>query len=205
MSKMSKAIAALGVVAGLGVAALPLSTYAASKNAQVQVTVDGAISINLVDPSDEGKATNTTSGATFTPATGLLDFGTIKINGDPVEGVMGVQVATNNATGYTLNIKAASTTDMVGSGNAEGFVIPANASLAATTAGWAYKGGEITTLTAITTEGAQLKNTTSALTGTEVDGKKTETTDVTFSVSADGSTHDGVYVGTVVFTAAAND
>ncbi len=55
MSKMSKAIAALGVVAGLGVAALPLSTYAApgdpdtysqSTNAQVQVEVEGAISIS---------------------------------------------------------------------------------------------------------------------------------------------------------------
>ena len=47
MSKMSKAIAVLGVVAGLGVAALPLSTYAAlgdalpedayKKEAQAQV------------------------------------------------------------------------------------------------------------------------------------------------------------------------
>lgn len=56
MSKMSKAIAALGVVAGLGVAALPLSTYAAipsgdsiyktSTSAQVEVIVEGAISIS---------------------------------------------------------------------------------------------------------------------------------------------------------------
>ena len=55
MSKMSKAIAVLGVVAGLGVAALPLSTYAApgdegtysqSTSVQVQTKVEGAISIS---------------------------------------------------------------------------------------------------------------------------------------------------------------
>lgn len=53
MSKMSKAIAVLGVVAGLGVAAMPLGAYAAlptegyqtSTSAPVQVEVEGAISI----------------------------------------------------------------------------------------------------------------------------------------------------------------
>ncbi len=202
MSKMSKAIAVLGVVAGLGVAALPLSTYAAgssaSKNGQVQVQVEGAIAINIVDPE-----TDNAEGITLT--NGLLDLGTLKVNGAPATGAMGVQVATNNATGYTLQIKAATTADMVGSGDAAGSVIPANAAVAAGTAGWAYKGGGVTANTAISTTAAQLKKTTTAPTGTAVDGKASEVTDVTFTVAADSTTTEGTYTGTVVFMATAND
>lgn len=202
MSKMSKAIAVLGVVAGLGVAALPLSTYAAgssaSKNGQVQVQVEGAIAIDIVEPT----AANA-SGITLTD--GLLNLGSLKVNGDPATGAMGVRVATNNASGYTLQIKAASTTDMVGSDAAQGFTIPTNAAVAKGTAGWAYKGGDVTANTAISTTAATLKTTNAALTGTAVDGKATDTTDVTFTVAADNTTHEGTYTGTVVFTATAND
>lgn len=202
MSKMSKAIAVLGVVAGLGVAALPLSTYAAgstaSKNGQVQVEVEGAIAIDIVDPT-----TTNASGITLT--NGLLNLGTLKVNGDPATGAMGVQVATNNATGYVLTIKADSTTDMVGSGSAQGFTIPADASVTKGTAGWAYKGGDVSANAAILTTDATLKTTNTAPTDTTVDGKASEVTDVTFTVAADSSTHEGVYTGTVVFTATAND
>lgn len=61
MSKIVKAMVTLGVVAGLGVAALPLSSYAAglpvdgykaATSAQVQVEVDGAISISSTAPAD---------------------------------------------------------------------------------------------------------------------------------------------------------
>lgn len=60
MSKIVKAMATLGVVAGLGVAALPLGAYAAlpadgyktATSAQVQVEVDGAISISSNAPAD---------------------------------------------------------------------------------------------------------------------------------------------------------
>ena len=46
MNKLTKTIAALGVVAGLGVAALPLSSYAANTNVPVTVTVDDQIAIS---------------------------------------------------------------------------------------------------------------------------------------------------------------
>ena len=204
MSKMSKAIAVLGVVAGLGVAALPLSTYAAgssaTKNAQVQVQVEGAIAIDIVTPT---ASEDDTTGVTLTGA--LLDLQTIKVNGDPAVGTMGVRVATNNATGYTLTVKAATATGMVGSGNAQGFTIPANAAVTKGTAGWAFKGGDITANTAISTTGSTLKSTSAAPTGTQVDGKASETTDVTFTVAADSTTHEGTYTGTVVFTATAKD
>ncbi len=206
MSKMSKAIAVLGVVAGLGVAALPLSSYAAggaqaSKSAQVKAQVEGAISIDIVEPTT---ATNPT-GVVLDAAGASLDLGTLKINAAPTSGTMGVRVATNNATGYTLGIKASSATDMVGSDGAEGFTIPANANVVAGTAGWAYKGGLISSNTAISTSDATLANVNTALTGDEVDGKKTDVTEVTFTVAADSTTHDGTYTGTVIFTATAND
>ena len=203
MSKLSTTLAMLGAVSALGVAALPLSSYAAgssaSKNAQVKVAVDGAISIDITNP---GTASNG-EGVTLTGAE--LNLGTIKINGAVASGSMGVQVATNNATGYTLQIKAASSTDMVGSGNAEGSVIPANKDVAAGKAGWAFKGGKIGNNTAITTSGQTLAQTETAPTGTEVGGKKTEVTDVTFTVAADSTTAEGTYTGTVVFMATAND
>lgn len=206
MSKMSKAIAVLGVVAGLGVAALPLSTYAegaqSSKSAQVVAQVEGAISIDIVEPTD---ATGDTAGVQLDAAGASLNLGTLKINGAPNVGTMGVRVATNNAGGYTLAIKASSATGMVGSGTAAGFTIPANASVETGVAGWAYKGGDVTTNTAISTTDTQLKKTSAAPTGTEVDGKATDTTDVTFTVAADSTTHDGTYTGTVIFTATANN
>lgn len=204
MSKMSKAIAVLGVVAGLGVAALPLSSYAAdgataSKSAQVQAKVEGAISIDIVEPTTP----NTGDDVSLTGS--LLNLGTLKINGAPNTGAMGVRVATNAANGYSLSIKSASSaTGMVGSNGAEGFTIPANAAVTTGTAGWAYKVGA-GNQTAITDKDVEIR-APGAITGTDtVDNKKAETTDVTFIVAADSNTHDGTYTGTVVFTATAQD
>ena len=68
MSKtITKVIAALGVVAGLGVAALPLSSYAASitSDIPVTVTVEGLFSVAPTDPA--------------ATADGELRLGTLKV------------------------------------------------------------------------------------------------------------------------------
>ena len=208
MSKLSTTLAMLGAVSALGVAALPLSSYAVdqpsvSKSAQVTVGVEGAISISFVAPSSTA---GDTDGSVFTPATGVLKLANAKVNGAPVIGTMGVQVATNNTTGYTLTAKSSATTDMVGSGSAETFSIPANANVAQGTAGWAIKGGDLSENKAIDASGVQLKKTDEAPKGTpEVDNKNFENTDVIFTVAADSSTREGTYTGTVIFTAAVND
>lgn len=49
MRKMTAAMAALGVVAGLGAAALPLSSYASEATVPVTAIIDDALSINITD------------------------------------------------------------------------------------------------------------------------------------------------------------
>lgn len=112
MSKMSKAIAALGVVAGLGVAALPLSSYAtpgieAEKNVTAQAVVGDSIAISV------DKAT--------------VAMNNVMANQEVNEASTNVTVQTNNVDGYKLEIKDADTTTALkttdGSGTAAG--IPA--------------------------------------------------------------------------------
>lgn len=103
-----------------------------------------------------------------------------------------------------MTINAATTTDMVGQ-TSESNTIPANENVAQGTAGWAFKGGDVANNTAITVAPITLKNTNTAISGDAgSDGKKAETTDVTFVVAADSSTPEDTYVGTVVFTATVN-
>lgn len=187
MSKMSKAIAVLGVVAGLGVAALPLSTYAAnysqSAQAQVQVEVGGAISI----------ATDATGG--------VVDLGQLKINGESDTKDLNVTVSSNSEIGYDLTIKSAtSETALV---NESGAKIPADAGVAAGTSAWAYRlagetEGTYGEWAAITADPVNILNHTADAANTGgMEGK----TKVNFGASADGSQQEGIYKGTVVFTA----
>lgn len=122
MSKnLTKVIAGLGVVAGLGAAMLPLGTYASNEaTAALSVNVGSAISVALSDSVH-------TIGSL---AANAKDETTMKDT---------VKVTTNNATGYIL--KAETTTSnnaMVASSNS----IPALASegpLNAGTAAWGIK------------------------------------------------------------------
>ena len=95
MSKLSKAIAVLGVVSALGVSALPLSTYAvksgytpASEEATVQVKVSSALSIAIENL--EGSAA--WDGAT-------LDLGTVAPNGT-IESSFNIKVTNNVGTAF---------------------------------------------------------------------------------------------------------
>lgn len=197
MSKMSKAVAVLGVVAGLGVAALPLSTYAATtatRTAQVQVEVAGGISLAFDQPD------NQIDGATFTEATRLLDLGQVTLGGAIKEGAFKVVVETNNPIGYELKIAAKDSTDMTsenGDTIATGIPTPN-----ATTSAWGYKVGA-GTYTPLTTGGATISaadDATEAPTGGGT-GRPSKGTDVTFGVAAQSSQAEGTYVGNVVFTA----
>ncbi len=205
MSKMSKAIAVLGVVAGLGVAALPLSSYAAdptgasaSKAAQVVVEVGGAISIEITNP---GTVTQV-SGVTV--ANDTLTLNQAKINGAISKGSLGVRVLTNAAEKYSLNMKAQGTTDMVGSGTAAGSSIKTTASLAQGTAGWAYSMDNGTTWKAIpdaTGAGDEINPNGQTASVASQSKPFSEVTDVTFGVAADETTPEGTYTGNVTFTA----
>ncbi|MBR0416071.1 hypothetical protein IJI64_02845 [Candidatus Saccharibacteria bacterium] len=70
MSKTTKIIAALGVVAGLGVAALPAFTYAADPitgNVDVIVEVEPAIAMTISGNNDTGNHETAPSGTTYGP------------------------------------------------------------------------------------------------------------------------------------------
>lgn len=196
MSKMSKAIAVLGVVAGLGVAALPLSSYAATtatRTAQVQVEVAGGISLAFDQPDTQ------IEGATFNETTRLLDLGQVTLGGAVKEGAFKVVVETNNPIGYELKIAAKDSTDMT---SENGDTIATGVPTAnATTSAWGYKVGA-GTYTALTTEGAVISAADDATVApTEGTGRPSKGTDVTFGVAAQSSQAEGTYVGNVVFTA----
>lgn len=106
MSNMTKMIAVLGVVAGLGVAALPLSSYAAD------VTVDDPEKIEHTDGTDAEQAV----GINLTIEKLLsidADADNVNLNsGNSYTGkALKVNVITNNSKGYKLNIAGTATTN----------------------------------------------------------------------------------------------
>ena len=83
MTKTTKIIAALGVVAGIGVAALPISSFAAStQDVTVRVTIGSSIAVGVDQDTTE---------VTMSP--NQTDASTLKTK---------VTVTTNNAAGYQL-------------------------------------------------------------------------------------------------------
>lgn len=102
MSKLSQSIAILGVVAGLGVAALPLSTYAADAVDGLKVTDQG----NTEGSAGDGKVENNAT-VTLNIKKKLsieLDKSTADLGDGSQTAAINVTVVTNNVDGYTLNI-----------------------------------------------------------------------------------------------------
>ena len=206
MSKMSKAIAVLGVVAGLGVAAMPLSSYAAgntdSKQATVQVEVGGGISLEIVDPAAQ------VSGASLDLATRTLDLGEAKLGGAIVSGALGVKVSTNDPAGYTLKMTAANV-NMTG---AAGEIAPGTPTDNGTTSAWGFKvkksgDADYGAWQALDAAGYDIytgvddDNTGNTVASATEGDPATQQTDVTFGVNAAATQAEGTYSTQVTFTA----
>ena len=176
MSKITKTIAALGVVAGLGVAALPLASYAATtQNIAVEAEIGATLSVGAP----------TVATVELAPTNGQA----------AVEGSSSVKVNTNNLSGFTLNIKDSdSETGLTGDSG----TIAAGTVLDGTESAWAYKGGDTAAYTAITTADVALKTTDAPTTAAG------ETVEITFGVAADEDQAAGTYTGGVTVTAVAN-
>ncbi len=209
MSKMSKAIAVLGVVAGLGVAALPLSSYAESEipansftkstNAQVQTTVEGAISIS---------SNIETTGIGGEQKPGVIDLGSLMPGATTDNMATPLEITVNSnskeAT-YSLYIHALNEGKMVG--QTAGDSIP-NVAPTANASGWGYELGTgangdtfAGTYTALPTEAKKVVTSTqTAQTGGA--GDFTNASKFKFQASASTNQTPDTYVGTVVFTAA---
>lgn len=190
MTKTIKAFAILGVVAGLGVAALPLSSYAAdpSQDIKVQLTLDDYISCEM---SKDAESTVT--------ITDIVNNGAAQTNSTSIN------VKTNSTKGYKVTIKSkTSETALVNTTEGVTASIPALGTAVATIptgeSAWGYKGGDITNFTGVTATDATLK--TSEAKATSNDGDDIE---VTFGAAASASQAPGTYEQTVVLTAAVNN
>ena len=223
MSKMSKTIAILGVVAGLGVAALPLSTYAdtivdgtapdtakdgvVSGDTTVKLTIKDELSMELSKDTTEGNEVDLADGSAPVPMT--------------------VKVITNGSKGYNLNLKGSATDNPTSLTNDDGdqilsaaakFAAPASLSNA-TNSEWGYnvanENANLSTESAAAI--AKFKDGTDLLyagvisgAGDEIvnvtkpTGSAGDTTTVTFAAAIKDGQASGEYTGKVTFTASNN-
>lgn len=201
MSKVSKAIAVLGVVAGLGVAAMPLckcqAITTATKDQPVNVEVLGTISITVTNVAEAGD---------FDPDTSTLNLGDVIMNGPVVSKSLDVVISSNGPRQVSLSIRDSDSETGLVSGTD---VIPAitGTTLAQGDAGWGYKVNDAADWAAITADDVMIVTRGTTSTGHENDaivpGKNNELhTTVTFGAAANPSIPEGTYTGAVIFTAA---
>ena len=224
MSKTTKIIAALGVVAGLGVAALPAFTYAAtvSGNADVLVEIEPAIAMSIVGNQDgvtgsgydnvKIKSDNinningtdvtsfvTTNAATSGSKTTMLPYSVVNGGTDDATFKSTINVYTNAAY-YNLTVKDNDNDLALKNGTYE---IPAGTiqsgdsdfDLSAGTAAWGY------VVDTASSDGTHYK----AIEATEANIKhaansSTETV-VYYGVATAATQATGVYSDTIVYTA----
>ena len=187
MSKMSKAIAALGVVAGLGVAALPLSSYAVSDTATTtaQAIVGDSIVITVADAN--------------------VTMDNVMANQETNEASTDITIQTNNVSGDQVQIKdsdgetALKTTDGSGTNSGIAAGIPAKGTNA-----WGFKASSTSSnvdasssdaYRAVKTSNQILAEGTAASTN---DGDKIT---LTFGVTVDTTIAAGTYSDEVTLTA----
>ena len=166
MSKSTKIIAALGVVAGLGVAALPAFTYATetvSGTVDVYVEIPEAIAMTIVGNNDGGSApypTPATTGvdvfASGSATTGTVDGHTTTTTStssssyvelsqnqaDTTTALSTITVYTNAAHGYTLSVQASGDGSLVNQSNSAYTIAPLTTAGTAPAAGdgeWGFK------------------------------------------------------------------
>ena len=183
MTKYAKIMATFGVLAGLGVASLPLATFAANNSeTTVKVTVQEGISI--ANDNATADAGNKTPGEAGSATSNLT-------------------AATNNAAGLKITVKdkdedtslrsasfTAPTTPVAGVD-----FIPTAASGVGT---WSLKGGDLTVDTAM------VKNSETALVVKNTSSASTEHVPVTYRIEPGTSQRQGTYEDVIVYTVTKN-
>ncbi|MBQ3325739.1 hypothetical protein IJG79_01140 [Candidatus Saccharibacteria bacterium] len=223
MSKKStKIIAAAGVVAGLGVAALPALTFATSTVAgEVELTaeVNEAIAMTIkgnADPSSGEPAVQqpgvdvyTPTGATTIdghPVGSLYDSTNLETSSsavsllpnaaDTTTATSEIKVYTNAAAGFTLSVKDADTITALTHTDGES-TIPAGATITAGTAAWGYKGGSVANFAAISATDAEVYTQSAPTSGGQ-------TINMVYGVSTASDQKTGTYTDTIIYTATTN-
>lgn len=194
MSKMTKTIAALGVVAGLGVAALPLSSYAATQQVDVSANVLGSIAVSTDVDGESG-------------AKGTLELGDVTPGSSVVMKDLAVTVSTNSTAGYTLTLRDTATDASLINTADSTQKIAADTTVQKGQTAWAVRGAadgssalNDSDWVAVPASNATALTIKNKAAGALTDGA--ETTSVTFGVSvAEGAVTAGTYTSTVIFTA----
>lgn len=217
MSKKStKIIAVAGVVAGLGVAALPALTFAAPQSVNGQVTlsadvqsaiamtihgngdgenVDGVDVFNPSDVANKEVAGHTTPATAVTgPSSSIVSLLPNAVN--TTTAMSTITVYTNDS-GYTLSVQDADTdTALKQSGTGTVPTIPAleqSSDIAAGTAAWGFKESGGSTWLAMPASNEAAASITPAASGTGID--------IIYGVSTAPDQATGTYTDTIVYTA----
>lgn len=192
MSKYAKIVATLGVITGLGIASLPVATFAApialdgsvpaTQNVVVQLTVGDAVAVSA----DNGVA----NGGNAAP-------------NQAKSATSGISYATNAANGMVVNVKDVDEdTNMTVSGHT-GTVAGTDVIAAGTTGStagsgsWSIKGGLLTADTAM------VKQSETALKVAESNGPVNTNLNMTYNIATGGSQLPGTYQDTIVYTVVA--
>lgn len=192
MSKYAKIVATLGVITGLGIASLPVATFAApialdgsvpaTQNVVVQLTVGDAVAVSA----DNGVA----NGGNAAP-------------NQAKNATSGISYATNAANGMVVNVKDVDEdTNMTVSGHT-GTVAGTDVIAAGTTGStagsgsWSIKGGFLTADTAM------VKQSETALKVAESNGPVNTNLNMTYNIATGGSQLPGTYQDTIVYTVVA--
>ena len=180
MSKINRIVATLGITAALGIASIPIATYAAatdSKNVTVKVNVASVIALSA-----DNASTEITMNPNNVNTTGLKTK---------------LTVATNNKNGYKLTVKDVdSTTAMTSTDTTE--TIPATAGvLTAGTAGWNISGGDLNKVAVTTADQVVKTNPNTAHVGIQED------IDMVYGVATSAAQAQGTYQDVIIYTATA--
>ena len=187
MSKYAKIVATLGVITGLGIASLPVATFAApialdgsvpaTQNVVVQLTVGDAVAVSA----DNGVA----NGGNAAP-------------NQAKNATSGISYATNAANGMIVNVKDVDEDTNMTAGHAGTDVIAAGTSGATAGSGnWSIKGGLLTADTAM------VKQSQTALKVAESTGPVNTSLNMTYDIATGGSQLPGTYQDTIVYTVVA--
>lgn len=190
MSKYAKIVATLGVITGLGIASLPLASFAApiplvdgtpkTTNVKVQLTVGDAVAIAI--DSNDANAGNAAPNQTKS-ATSTISYATNKATG-MILSVKDQDISTDMTAGHTGTVAG---TDVIAAGT-QGAV--------AGQGQWSIKGGLFSADTAM------VKFNETALKIAESSAPINTDVTVTYNISTGASQLPGTYEDTIIYTAA---
>ena len=192
MSKYAKIVATLGVITGLGIASLPVATFAApialdgsvpsTQNVVVQLTVGDAVAVSA----DNGTA----NGGNAAP-------------NQAKNATSGISYATNAANGMVVNVKDVDEeTNMTVSGHT-GTVAGTDVIAAGTTGSTAGSGSWSIMGGLLTADTAMVKQSETALKVAESNGPVNTNLNMTYNIATGGSQLPGTYQDTIVYTVVA--